>query len=75
MTKVINNGGPAFLVPDTHFQNGQVQYGSGGMTPRDYFAAKALQALVHATQTTTNVTLMMVAEEAYLYADALLEAR
>lgn len=70
-----DEGGPAFPVADTYHPNGQVQYGSAGMTLRDYFAAKALQALVHATQTMTNVTPMMVADEAYVYADALMEVR
>ena len=46
-----------------------------GMMLRDYFAAKAMQSLVHSTQTMMHVTPAMVAEEAYVYADALLAAR
>ena len=34
-------GGPAFPVADSHHANGQIQYGSNGMTLRDYFAAHA----------------------------------
>ena len=34
-------GGPAFPVTDSHHANGQIQYGTSGMTLRDYFAAHA----------------------------------
>jgi hypothetical protein len=40
-----------------------------GMTLRDYFAAKAMEALVH------NRTPWDAAAEAYAYADAMLKAR
>jgi len=40
-----------------------------GMTLRDYFAAKALEAFVH------NRIPVDAAKEAYDYADAMLEAR
>ena len=42
----INDGGPAFPMPDSHHANGQVQYGHLGMTLRDYFAAAALQGIL-----------------------------
>lgn len=42
----INDGGPAFpvpdTVPDTVHTNGQVEYGSPGMSLRDWFAGQAL---------------------------------
>ncbi len=74
-----NDGGPAFprsagySAPD-----GRPEYSNGaqkGLSLRDYFAAAALQGLVGATQSMTHVTVSMVAEEAYQYADAMLEAR
>ena len=43
-----------------------------GMTLRDYFAAKAMQALVSADQMTPHD---YVANDAYSYADAMLKAR
>ena len=46
-----------------------------GMALRDYFAAKAMQSLVLATQTMTHVTPEDVVGEAYHYADRMLEAR
>lgn len=42
----INDGGPAFpIAPVTH-PNGDVEYGSLGMSLRDYFAGQALQGLL-----------------------------
>lgn len=43
-----------------------------GMTLRDYFAAKAMQALIHVQVTTAQ---QMTAETAYEWADAMLKAR
>lgn len=59
----INDGGPAF--PDSE---GQANY-TGGMTLRDYFAAKAMQGHI-----TSNLNLPPddVAFWAYKYADAML---
>ena len=61
-----NTGGPAF--PATHFD---LTEGEHGMTLRDYFAAKALQALTMQGQK----HLKTIAEDAYMMADAMLEAR
>lgn len=36
----------AFPVADSHHANGQVQYGSNGMTLRAYFAGQALQGML-----------------------------
>lgn len=66
-----NNGGPAFpysarlLAPDTyeHLTN-------GGMTLRDYFAAKALQAIADPCHSPE-----LFANRAYEIADAMLRAR
>ena len=59
---VINNGGA---------------YVEGGMTLRDYFAAKAMQATVNAwiQNSVYPPTDMDVAENAYDIADAMMEAR
>ena len=59
-----NTGGSAF--PCAESEN---SYRDVGMTLRDYFAAKAMEALVH------NRTPWDAAAEAYAYADAMLRAR
>ena len=43
-----------------------------GMTLRDYFAAKAMQAIISVHD---NTTLEFVSGKAYQYADAMLKAR
>ena len=55
-----NTGGPAFPAPD-----------HDGMTLRDYFAAKAMQALL----TRRPLSGGEVARDAYIIADAMLKAR
>jgi hypothetical protein len=42
----INDGGPAFPMRHSVFPNGDIEYGSQGMSLRDYFAAAALQGLM-----------------------------
>jgi|688.fasta_scaffold1763371_2 hypothetical protein len=77
---MINDGGPAFPVstrpwseyePYGH-QDSDSTWQYGGMTLRDYFAAKAMQALIPSGQ---NVDSMKYAESAYALADAMLKAR
>lgn len=77
-----NDGGPAFpysaLVPDQ--RTGTViptMYSdSKGMTLRDYFAAKAMQALVgHLSHGIRPQDCIVMAEDAYTLADAMLRAR
>jgi len=58
-----NTGGPAFPDPQENWR------GEKGMTLRDYFAAKAMEALVH------NRPPQAAAIEAYRYADAMLKVR
>ena len=67
----INDGGPAYPVPDFHMANGQVQLGSCGMSLRDHFAGLAMQAIIHDTQLGFDA----ICAEAYQYADAMLAAR
>jgi hypothetical protein len=74
---MINDGGPAFPVstrpwseyePYGH-QDSDSTWQYGGMTLRDYFAAKAMQALAQGNYFDAT------ARQAYLMADAMLKAR
>jgi hypothetical protein len=38
MKDKIEDGGPAFVVPNSHYATGQVEYGTNGMTLRQYAA-------------------------------------
>lgn len=49
MSTPIDDGAPAFPVPDVVNPDGQIQFGSNGMSLRDYFAAKAMQAEIITT--------------------------
>lgn len=68
-------GGPAFkLPPGTANMSDPSQ--SGGMTLRDYFAAKAMHGLIAQSQGTAYSSHVAVgAEYAYRMADAMLRAR
>ena len=64
-----NTGGPAFPPqhdPATH---------PSGMTLRDYFAAKAMQAMVATDIECGPEQVPIIAESAYILADAMLKAR
>ena len=73
MTK--NTGGPAFPAFEHHAGYGQMM-AVGGMTLRDYFAAKALQAFLR-NQKPQNMDQPAItwAQDAYEFADAMLKAR
>ena len=68
----MNTGGPAFPVPSL-VHNGHISH---GMTLRDYFAAKAMQAI---TPSFANENILnpaeAIADKAYALADAMLKAR
>jgi hypothetical protein len=64
-----NTGGPAF--PQYVISNGGA-FVDGGMTLRDYFAAKAMQGLLAGTKTGSATVL---ATDSYKMADAMLRAR
>ena len=61
----MNTGGPAFPT-GTAFQ---------GMTLRDYFAAKAMQAMIASPHMPSAFDMQPVAEKAYIIAEAMLKAR
>ena len=63
-------GGPAY--PTNQYANGISPNGhSQGMTLRDYFAAKAMQVFLASDGTSMGED----AQDAYMVADAMLEAR
>jgi hypothetical protein len=68
------DGGPAFPQP-LSYEGGRrdspVEFGYGGMTLRDYFAA----AVIAQCQLTGSTTIEQDAAEAYVIADAMLKAR
>ena len=69
-----DTSGPAFPVPEVFDERrGEVtQYGSTGMTLRDYFAAKAMQAMAAKGGYEKWI---YISQDAYELADAMLEAR
>lgn len=67
---------PAFPSEDTYHPNGQVEYGSQGMTLRDYLAAKAMQGLAAVGDTWfKEIDTPHMAKLSYSVADAMLKAR
>ena len=77
MNNKINDGGPAF-----GFASGDMV--SLGMTIRDYFAAKAMQAIISSALTEGTKTQYTISKpdfleclslDAYAHADAMLKAR
>lgn len=82
----IDDGGPAFPFGQVSEITGQLinGYFAPGMTLRDYFAAKAMSAVITnrleeartSCNTYTNSTLSeIIAEDCYIVADAMLKAR
>ena len=76
MSDAINNGGPAF----PHELHDLYEPNTAGMTLRDYFAAKAMQAYITSQIDMTRGDVSVFAEEnvskiAYQFADAMLRAR
>lgn len=75
-----DNGGPAFPVPITSDQPGQVvsacELGTGGMTLRDWFAGQALASLARNWGSSGGYSRDSdVAKDCYALADAMLAAR
>lgn len=75
MTDKINDGGPAFPCTE-HHGDGTFHADHAGMSLRDYFAAKAMAALLVAHGPAPAGGWPVYAERtAYLIADAMLAAR
>ena len=70
----IDTGGLAFPTQDIYHPNGEIEYGSTGMTLRDWFAGKAMQQFVD--QRDHQIWLHDdIAKAAYIIADAMISAR
>jgi hypothetical protein len=67
----INRGGPVFPQPQTYGEWADGSPWFEGLSLRDYFAARAMQALI----SIDGGTLEKDAEAAYKIADAMLKAR
>lgn len=77
MTSNVKTGGPAFPTENEH-QSGRSTWHHEGMSLRDYFAAKEMQAQLTAfwaLETYHGWSHSAIAEEAYKMADAMLIAR
>ena len=66
-----NTGGPAFPIIAGNYSDVR----GGGMTLRDYFAAKAMQGYLGSPEWLVEVSPQGTAEAAYRVADAMLKAR
>jgi hypothetical protein len=69
-----NNGGPAFPSHEAGFDDPRNRISGGGMSLRDYFAAKAMQSLT-GTEWRDAGECKRIAECAYKMADAMLAQR
>jgi hypothetical protein len=80
---MVDNGGPAFPVAPMENRNGDYSSGCDGMTLRDYFAAKAMAALMTSEPGHSSWWSMpegrslteWVASDSYAYADAMIAER
>ena len=70
-----DTGGPAFPFPAYIYPNGEINHGEGGMTLRDYFAAKAIEGLLSDPAWRRDMDFEETAWAAYEQADAMLKAR
>lgn len=66
---------PAFPTKNEHYPNGEIEYGQKGMDLRDYFAAKAMAALLSHPEGVADWANEQLTEWAYQIADAMMEAR
>lgn len=76
MSQAPNDGGPAFSRPCVGSdQAGTVDFGAEGMSLRDYFAAKAMAAILTHKDAFENAGETAIARMAYNQADAMLAVR
>ncbi len=66
-----NDGGPAFPIPSDGHTHGT----EGGMTLRDYFAARALSGYLSDPTWREDIDMDRTARFAYCMADAMIRAR
>ena len=71
----IDNSGPAFPLADSSIdlENSNLS-GANGITRREYFAAKAMAAMIVATEGSMGITRKDLCAEACLMADTMLAA-
>jgi hypothetical protein len=75
-TETQHTGGPAFPHLRRHVGNNTYeQLAEGGMTLRDYFAAKAMQGIVSNVPHLYQVDPSIATKKAYEFADAMLSTR
>jgi len=65
----------AFPQPDLYEDGCRVEIGESGMTLRDYFAAKALAAIISKLEGIRPEDLPVLANDCFEIADAMLKAR
>lgn len=71
-----DDGGPAFPQSETKAGNSfDLEFGRGGMSLRDYFAAAAVSGMFASDTATSVMTTKLKAQVAYELADAMLAAR
>ena len=80
MSEKINEGGPAFPIPEWSDAHGTIMPAQYGMSLRDYFASQALAAhadliTVSAVEEDIRAQMLFIAKIAYAQADAMLKAR
>jgi hypothetical protein len=83
MPPKVNSGGPAFPRTGNYGDDGTSNYDStsqDGMTLRDYFAAKAMQAMLShpstkASREKTGELIQLIAHHSWNVADEMLKAR
>lgn len=86
MSDKIDDGGPAFPVPEENYMS-DGSYSNTGMTLRDWFAGQAIPELIRIVERATagrddvpdstagKVAAKVVAIQAYQMADAMIQAR
>jgi len=69
------NNPPAFPFPAYTYPNGEFNQGEDGITMRDYFAARAMEALLSDPDWRQDMDIKDTALAAYKTADAMMKAR
>jgi hypothetical protein len=72
--EIVDGGSAAFPTSNTFAPDGEMEHGRHGITVRDYFAARAMQALIPMPND-GGVDELAIARAAYAFADAMVKAR